>query len=78
MTENSVARNCGCGYFRHWAKDILKIFGYGTFYAFLSSMLWIEMIHLRTMPGQLENVVSLLLETLSRAAGEAGLARMHI
>jgi len=28
--------------------------------------------------GQLENVVSLLLETLSRAAGEAGLARAHI
>ena len=78
MTENSLAYNCGCGRFRHWAKDILKVFGYGTFYAHLSSMLWMEMIRLRTTQAQLENVAGMLLETLSHAAGEAGLARMHI
>ena len=36
------------------------------------------MIRLRTTQAQLENVASLLLETLSRAAGEAGLVRIHM
>jgi hypothetical protein len=73
-----VAYHSGDGRFRHWTKDILNIFGYGTFYALLSFMLWMEMIRLRTTQAQLENVTGLLLETLSRAAGEAGLVRMHM
>jgi len=63
-----VVYNCGRGRFRNWVKDILKIFGYGTVYAGLAPMLWMEMIRLRTMQAQLENVAGLLLETLSRAA----------
>jgi len=68
----------GQGHFSALAKDILNIFGYGTFYAFLPSMLWMEMIRLRTTPAQLKKVTGLLLETSSRAAGEAGLVRMHM
>jgi hypothetical protein len=78
MTEHAVAYHSGDGRFRHWTKDILNIFGYGTFYAFLSSMLWMEMIRLRTTPAQLKKVTGLLLDNLSRGVGEAGLVRMHM
>ena len=64
--------------FLQWVKDILKFLKYGTFYAFLSLMLWMEMIRLRTTNAQLGNVAGLLLETMSRAAGEAGLVRVHM
>lgn len=41
-------------------------------------MLWMEMIRLRTTHGQLNNVADLLLETLGRAAEEAGLVQIHM
>jgi hypothetical protein len=56
----------------------LNIFDYGTAYAFLPSMVWMEMIHLRTTPAQLKKVTGLLLDNLSRAVGEEGLVRMHM
>jgi hypothetical protein len=41
-------------------------------------MLWMEMIRLRTTHAQLENVAGLLLDTVRRAVGEAGLVRIHM